>query len=47
MKTKTDGSCNSLACHNCRHYIKFLSISTMHMICWNKGYTEQNVLLGM
>lgn len=29
--------CKSCLCHSCKNYYKFLSVSTMHVICWNKG----------
>ena len=29
--------CKSWRCRDCRFYQKFLSVSTMQMICWNKG----------
>ena len=29
--------CKSIACQQCAHYVKFLTVSTMQMICWNKG----------
>lgn len=29
--------CKSWMCKQCKHYQKFLSVSTMQMICWNKG----------
>jgi len=28
--------CKSWLCFRCKHYQKFLFVSTMHMICWNK-----------
>lgn len=28
--------CKSILCHQCKYYIKFLTISTMQTICWNK-----------
>lgn len=29
--------CKSWLCHQCKHYIKFLTVSSMQDICWNKG----------
>jgi len=29
--------CKSWSCVKCKYYIKFLSVSSMHDICWNKG----------
>lgn len=29
--------CKSWLCHQCKHYVKFLTVSTMQSICWNKG----------
>lgn len=29
--------CKSILCKECKNYQKFLSVSTMQMICWNKG----------
>lgn len=29
--------CKSILCEQCKHYQKFLSVSTMQMICWNRG----------
>ena len=29
--------CQSWACKTCKHYIEFLTVSTMQGICWNKG----------
>ena len=29
--------CKSWLCENCVHYAKFLTVSTMHDICWNKA----------
>lgn len=28
--------CKSWKCKECKYYIKFLTVSTMHNICWNK-----------
>lgn len=28
--------CKSWKCPECKHYIKFLTVSTMQDICWNK-----------
>jgi hypothetical protein len=42
--TKKYIACKSWLCHQCKYYQKFLSVSTMHGICWNKGcfYEEVN-----
>lgn len=29
--------CKSWLCRQCKHYVKFLTISSMQSICWNKG----------
>lgn len=29
--------CKSWLCKQCKHYVKFLIVSTMQEICWNKG----------
>lgn len=33
--------CKSLLCKQCTHYKKFLTVSTMQMICWNTGDTYE------
>ena len=35
--TNIASGCKSWLCPSCKHYCKFLSVSTMHIICWNKG----------
>ena len=41
MSAKTENKkyigCKSWLCHQCKHYVKFLTVSTMQGICWNKG----------
>ena len=35
--------CKSWLCHQCKHYIKFLTVSSMQDICWNRGcFYESN-----
>jgi len=29
--------CQSWLCQQCKHYYKFLTVSSMHDLCWNKG----------
>ena len=31
--------CRSWACDKCKHYIKYLSINTMWLICWDNQRT--------
>ena len=40
-----DIGCKSLKCKTCIHWCKFLTVSTMHMICWNKDcfYEEDKI----
>ncbi len=35
--------CKSWSCKKCKHYQKFLTVSTMQMICWNKGCFFEDV----
>ena len=35
--------CKSWACKQCKNYIPFLSVTTMQMICWNKGCFYEEV----
>ncbi len=28
--------CKSWLCHQCKHYVEFLCVSSMQDICWNK-----------
>ncbi len=41
MNKKTEVSkytgCSSIACKQCENYVKFLTVSSMQDICWNKG----------
>lgn len=36
IEMKYEG-CKSWSCPQCKHYQKFLSVSSMQDICWNKG----------
>ena len=33
--------CNHSYCMDCKYYIKFLTNSTMKMICWNHGRSKE------
>ena len=46
MKNKNKG-CRSLLCQKCKHYQKFLTVSTMQMICWNKGRFYEEGKIGI
>ena len=35
--------CKSIDCERCKHYVKYLTTSTMQNICWNKGCTFENI----
>ena len=43
-KNKKYTGCKSWLCHQCKHYIKFLTVSSMQDICWNRGcfYESEN-----
>ena len=41
-KNKKYTGCKSWLCQQCKHYVKFLSVSTMQDICWNKGCFYEN-----
>jgi hypothetical protein len=36
-KDKKYIGCKSWLCKKCKHYVKFLTVSTMQGICWNRG----------
>ena len=36
LKQKHIG-CKSWLCHQCQYYQKFLSVSSMQDLCWNRG----------
>ena len=36
LNRKRNKGCKSVNCQMCQHYVKFLGVSTMQMICWNK-----------
>jgi hypothetical protein len=29
--------CRHIDCQSCAHYVKYLTVGTMQMICWDKG----------
>lgn len=41
-KSKKYIGCKSWSCHQCKHYIKFLTVSSMQDICWNRSCFYEN-----
>ena len=35
--------CRAWNCDKCKHYSKYLSMSSMEMICWNKRITFEEI----